>query len=303
MKRREFIAALASVIVGTSTGPRAASAQPAQKARRIGVLMGLSESNPAFPRLVDAFVQELARLGWVDGHNARIEQRWTNADAAELVASQFDVIVCSTTPAAAALHRERSTVPIIFTVVSDPVGAGFVAGLPRPGGNMTGFINTEAGVAGKWLSLLKEIAPGIKRAGIMFNPDTGARRRKILPGFVRGRRPKSRGRASRYARSQRCRDRDGNRRAWVRRGPRPHGRLLHGRSLPNDHFLGGSKNGQTIEQAAVAWVKANRPSSIIQRAATTEEVAKMVVYAVSPQASATTGAALRVDGGVVDTIT
>jgi putative tryptophan/tyrosine transport system substrate-binding protein len=179
MKRREFIAALASVIVGTSTGPRAASAQPAQKARRIGVLMGLSESNPAFPRLVDAFVQELARLGWVDGHNARIEQRWTNADvkrastlAAELVALQFDVIVCSTTPAAAALHRETSTVPIIFTVVSDPVGAGFVAGLPRPGGNMTGFINTEAGVAGKWLSLLKEIAPGIKRAGIMFNPDT-----------------------------------------------------------------------------------------------------------------------------------
>jgi putative tryptophan/tyrosine transport system substrate-binding protein len=180
MQRREFTAALASVIVGASTlGPRAASAQPAQKGRRIGVLMGLSESNPAFPRLVDAFVQELARLGWVDGHNARIEQRWTNADvkrastlATELVALQLDVIVCSTTPAAAALRRETSTVPIVFTIVSDPVGAGFVAGLPRPGSNMTGFINTEAGVAGKWLSLLKEIAPGIKRAGIMFNPAT-----------------------------------------------------------------------------------------------------------------------------------
>jgi putative tryptophan/tyrosine transport system substrate-binding protein len=179
MQRRELIAGLVTIAAAPVFGLRLASAQQAEKMRRVGVLMGLSESNPAFPRLVDAFVQELARLGWVDGHNARIEQRWTNADvkrasslATELVALQPDVIVCSTTPAAAALHRETSTVPIVFTIVSDPVGAGFVAGLPRPGSNMTGFINTEAGVAGKWLSLLKEIAPGIKRAGIMFNPDT-----------------------------------------------------------------------------------------------------------------------------------
>jgi putative ABC transport system substrate-binding protein len=124
-------------------------------------------------------VQELARLGLIDGRNERIEQRWTNADlnrtsalAKEMVATQPDVILTSTTPATAALKRESSIIPIVFTIVSDPVGAGFVAGLPRPGGNITGFTTIEAAMGGKWLSLLKEIAPGIKRAAFMFNPDT-----------------------------------------------------------------------------------------------------------------------------------
>jgi putative tryptophan/tyrosine transport system substrate-binding protein len=124
-------------------------------------------------------VEELARLGWIDGRNARIEQRWTNADvnrtsafAKELVASQPDVILAATTPATAGLHRETSTISIVFTIVSDPVGPGFVAGLPRPGGNITGFTHTDAALGGKWLGLLEEIASGIKRAGIMFNPDT-----------------------------------------------------------------------------------------------------------------------------------
>jgi putative ABC transport system substrate-binding protein len=147
--------------------------------RHIGVLMGWSESDPDLRGLVTSFVQELARLGWIDGGNVRIEQRWTNADrnrtsafAKELLATQPDVILTSTTPATAALKRESSTIPIVFTIVSDPVGAGFVAGLPRPGGNITGFIHTDAGLGGKCLDLLKEIAPGIKRAGIIFNPDT-----------------------------------------------------------------------------------------------------------------------------------
>ena len=92
--------------------------------------------------------------------------------ATELIRSRPDVIFCSTTPVTAALHRETSTIPIVFAIVGDPVGAGFVAGLPRPGGNITGFTNIEAAMGGKWLSLLKEIAPGIKRAAFMFNPDT-----------------------------------------------------------------------------------------------------------------------------------
>ena len=139
--------------------------------------MGTSESTSG--GFVDAFVEELARLGWTDGRNARFEQRWTNGDvnrasafATELVAAQPDVIFCSTTPVTAALHRETSTIPIVFAIVSDPVGSGLVAGLPRPGGNITGFTMVEAAMGGKWLSLLKEIAPGIKRAAFMFNPDT-----------------------------------------------------------------------------------------------------------------------------------
>ena len=180
MHRREFIATLAGTVTAASSLTlRAASTQQAEKVRRVSVLMGLSDSNPKFRAFVAAFVEELARLGWVDGRNVRIEQQWTNADikrtsdlAAELVGSQPDVILCSTTPVTAALHRATSTIPIVFAIVSDPVGAGFVAGLPRPGGNITGFTNAEAAVGGKWLSLLKEVAPGIRRAGIMFNPDT-----------------------------------------------------------------------------------------------------------------------------------
>jgi putative ABC transport system substrate-binding protein len=176
LKRREFVRLLGGAAV---TWPLAARAQQAGKVRHIGVLMGWSESDPELRGLVTSFVQELARLGWIDGRNVRIEQRWTNADvnrtgtfARELVATQPDVFLVSTTPATAALKRESSTIPIVFTIVSDPVGAGFVTSLPRPGGNITGFIHTDAGLGGKWLGLLKEIAPGIKRAGIIFNPDT-----------------------------------------------------------------------------------------------------------------------------------
>jgi putative tryptophan/tyrosine transport system substrate-binding protein len=143
------------------------------------VLMGLSVGDPTLRGYVVAFVEELAKLGWIDGRNAQIEQRWTNADiklanalAKELLTTLPDVILASTTPATAVLHRETSIVPIVFAIVSDPVGAGFVASLRRPGGNITGFTQTEAALGGKWLSLLKDIAPGIEHAAIMFNPDT-----------------------------------------------------------------------------------------------------------------------------------
>ena len=173
MQRREFI----GVLGAAAACSLAARAQRTDRVRRVDVLMGSSESDSR--GYIDAFVEELARLGWKDGLNVRFERRWTNGDinrastfAKELVGSQPDVIFCTTTLATAALRRETSAIPIVFAIVSDPVGAGFVSGLPRPGGNITGFTNSDAAMGGKWLSLLKEIAPGIKRAAFMFNPDT-----------------------------------------------------------------------------------------------------------------------------------
>jgi ABC-type uncharacterized transport system substrate-binding protein len=207
MRRRKFIAALAGMVGAFRLRPSSAQID---SVRRIGILMGLNESSPESRGFVAAFVGELARLGWVDGRNARIEQRWTNADtkrasafATELVASQPDVILCATTPVTAALHRATGTIPIVFTIVSDPVGAGFVAGLPHPGGNITGFTHTDPGLGGKWLGLLKEIAPGIKRAGGYVQSRHGARWRKVFPRLVRGRRSIAGGRASRLACTQR----------------------------------------------------------------------------------------------------
>jgi putative tryptophan/tyrosine transport system substrate-binding protein len=126
-----------------------------------------------------AFLQGLTHLGWMDGRNVRIDVHWTNADinrartlAKELVDREPDVIIAGTTPVTAALLKETHTIPIVFAVVSDPVGAGFVSSLPRPGGNTTGFINEEGAMGGKWLALLREVAPHFTRAAIMFNPDT-----------------------------------------------------------------------------------------------------------------------------------
>ena len=147
--------------------------------RRIAVLLGWSESNPEYRSLIDTFVQGLAQLGWVAGRNVLIDVRWTRGDVRrmqtlvkELVELQPDVILCQSTPVTAALQRETRTIPIVFVIVADPVGSGFVAGLPRPGGNITGFINIEGEMGGKWLALLKEIAPRISRVAMMFNPDT-----------------------------------------------------------------------------------------------------------------------------------
>jgi ABC-type uncharacterized transport system substrate-binding protein len=175
LKRREFITLVSGAAV---VWPVAARAQQRERMRRIGVLMGWSQ-NDLYRSWVDVFVQGLAQLGWVDGRNVQIDVRWAGGDvglmgtfAKELSELQPDVIFAGTTPVTAALQRETRTIPIVFVVVSDPIGAGFVAGLPRPGGNITGFINAEATMGGKWLEILKEIAPDVKRAGIMFNPDT-----------------------------------------------------------------------------------------------------------------------------------
>jgi putative ABC transport system substrate-binding protein len=175
MRRREFIAGLA----GTAAWPLAARAQQADRVRRIGVLMPLDENDPVAKARISAFTQALADLGWADGRNVRMDLRWGRGDAnriralaQELVGFQPDVIVTGGVPAAVAVQRETRTIPIVFVDGGDPVASGMVSRLDRPGGNITGFANLEATLGGKWFELLSEIVPGLKRAAIMFNPDT-----------------------------------------------------------------------------------------------------------------------------------
>ena len=175
IKRRTFIAGLGS----TAAWPVVARAQQGERVRRIGVLMGWDESDTEAKSRLSRFTQGLLELGWTDGRNLRMDIRWAgdNVDrmrifAKELADLQPDVILAPGTSAAAAIQRETRTIPIVFANVGDPVGTGLVAGLPRPGGNITGFIPQEAAMVGKWLQLLTEIAPGINRVAAMFNPDT-----------------------------------------------------------------------------------------------------------------------------------
>jgi putative ABC transport system substrate-binding protein len=172
--RREFI----TLLSGAAACPLAAHAQQGDRVRRIGVLMLGDENDPVYKPRVSAFIQALADLDWIDGRNVRMDLRWGGDDnnriralAQELVARQPDIIVTDGTPATAALQRETRTIPIVFAAVADPVASGFVARLNQPGGNITGFATLEATLGGKWLELLSEIAPGLKRAAIMFNPD------------------------------------------------------------------------------------------------------------------------------------
>jgi putative ABC transport system substrate-binding protein len=172
--RREFISGLGSA----AAWPVVARAQQPDRTRRIGVLTAGDESDPLRKNWISAFTQALARLGWTDGRNMRMELRWFGDDinriralAQELVGLQPDIILASGTAATAALRRQTQTIPIVFANVSDPVTSGIVARLDRPGGNITGSVIWEVSLGGKWLELLSEIAPGLKRAAIMFNPD------------------------------------------------------------------------------------------------------------------------------------
>jgi len=169
--RREFIALLGGA---AAAWPLAARAQQPERMRRIGVLMPSAADDPEFQARITAFLQGLAQLGWLDGRNVRIDTRWGVADAdrirkyaAELVALAPDVILANSSAAIAPLLQATRTVPIVFTSVADPVGAGYVDSLARPGGNATGFLVWEYSIAAKWLELLKEIAPGVTRAAVL----------------------------------------------------------------------------------------------------------------------------------------
>ena len=171
MKRRQFITLLGGASVAW---PLAARAQQPDRMRRIGVLMNLAADDAEGQARIAAFVQALQRLGWSDGRNLRIDHRWAAGDtgrfhryAEELLALAPDVILAAATPSVQALQQATRTVPIVFAIVADPVGAGFVDSLARPGGNATGFTPFEYGISGKWLELLKEIAPRVTRVAVL----------------------------------------------------------------------------------------------------------------------------------------
>jgi putative ABC transport system substrate-binding protein len=175
MNRREFI----TLLSGAAAFPLVARAQQGDRVRRIGLLLSYDENDPLAKPQVSAFTQALAELGWIDGRNVRMDVRWGGDDinriralAQELVGLQPDIIQAVSAPVTFSLQRETRTIPIVFVNVADPVASGLVERLDRPSGNVTGFGSMEATLAGKWLELLSEIAPGLKRAAIMFNPDT-----------------------------------------------------------------------------------------------------------------------------------
>jgi putative ABC transport system substrate-binding protein len=185
LRRREFIAALG----GAAALPLAARGQQGGRVRRIGVLMGGDENDPLMKSELSAFTQALAGLRWTDGRDVRIDLRWAGGDinrirtlAQELVGLQTDIILTDGTATTIALQRETRTIAIVFAALADPVASGIVPRLNQPGGNITGFATREASLGGKWLELLSEIAPGLKRAAIMFNPDT-APASAYMPSF------------------------------------------------------------------------------------------------------------------------
>jgi putative tryptophan/tyrosine transport system substrate-binding protein len=175
MRRRDFIKVVVSSV---TTWPLSARAQQTERMRRIGVLMGYPENDLEGPAFFAAFREGLQKLGWMEDRNIRLDTRWVSPDdaearqrfAKELVALQPDLILSSVTPTTGALLEQTRTIPIVFATVSDPVGSGFVASLARPGGNVTGFQALLGSLGGKWLELLKEIAPHVARVAMLFNP-------------------------------------------------------------------------------------------------------------------------------------
>jgi putative ABC transport system substrate-binding protein len=187
VKRREFITLLGGA---AAAWPLVARAQQAGVMRRIVVLMAYSESDAEAQVMVAAFRDSLRKLGWIEGRNVRIDYRWATPtveliqqSATELIALQPELVLSSSTPTTAALLQQSRTIPIIFANIADPIGSGFVASFPRPGGNVTGFITMEPTMAGKWLELLKEIAPRVKRVGFLFNPSTATYAEYFLNPF------------------------------------------------------------------------------------------------------------------------
>jgi putative ABC transport system substrate-binding protein len=184
MRRREFTSLLGGATLAWSV---AARAQQTERVRRIGVLTFSAESDPEGQSSVAAFREELQKLGWTEGRNSQTEIRWAAADlesmkrfAKELVALQPDLILTSSTPATAAMLQQTRTIPIVFVIVADPIGSGFVESLPRPGGNATGFTPIVTSLGGKWVELLKEIAPRLARVSLLFNPPTAT----FVDGYV-----------------------------------------------------------------------------------------------------------------------
>jgi putative ABC transport system substrate-binding protein len=176
MRRREFISLIGSA---AASWPLATRAQQPERVRRVGVLMGISDSDPEAKPRVEALQDGLRDLGWTEGRNIHLDYRWTAGDvdrteqfAKEIVELKPEVLVAHSTPVVKALLQLASTTPMVFVLVADPIGSGFVTSLAHPGGNLTGFMNVDAPMAGKWLALIKEIAPKVSRIALVYNPRT-----------------------------------------------------------------------------------------------------------------------------------
>jgi putative ABC transport system substrate-binding protein len=186
VKRRELI----TLLGGAAAWPVVSRAQQPERVRRIGVLMSYAQSDREGQAWIAAFREGLHKVGWVEGRNIQIDIRWAADDvelmqqfAKELVAHQPDIILTQNTPSTAATLQQTRSIPIIFGLVSDPVGSGFVESFSRPGGNVTGFVNFEGSVGGKWLELLKETAPRTNRVAFLFNPKTAPYASYFLDSF------------------------------------------------------------------------------------------------------------------------
>jgi putative ABC transport system substrate-binding protein len=182
VKRREFI-----TLLGAAAWPIAARAQQGERMRKVGVLMYNREDDPDQQTRASTLRKGLAELGWTEGRNIHIDYRWIGGDAVharayagELVGLTPDVIVANSTLSLKAIQKETSSIPIVFVVVADPVGQGFVSSLAHPGGNTTGFTGFEFAIGGKWLELLKEIAPDVRRTAFIFNPQAGPFAEKLV---------------------------------------------------------------------------------------------------------------------------
>jgi putative ABC transport system substrate-binding protein len=188
MRRREFIALIGSAAAGW---PLAAGAQQPQRMRQIGVLISTREDDPEAQQRVALLRQGLKELGWTEGRNINVDYRWVGGDAArakthaaELVSQKPDLIIANSTLSLAAVRNETSTIPIVFLVVGDPIGQGFVSSLARPGGNITGFTAFEFATSAKWLELIKEIVPEVRRIAFMFNPAGGSYAEKFVQAIA-----------------------------------------------------------------------------------------------------------------------
>jgi len=174
MRRREFIL----LVGGAAAWPMAARAQQDGRQRRIALLIGLGDSDPEAQKWADALLRSLAELGWKQGENVQIDVRWgpdagrMEAAAKELVKTSPDLMAVSTTPAVAAVLATKTRIPVVFSAVSDPIGPGFVTNLARPGGSVTGFMNVDGSIGGKWVESLKEVAPHLSHVGVLYSSAT-----------------------------------------------------------------------------------------------------------------------------------
>src|SRR5580704_5194206 len=187
MQRREFVALVGGAV---AAWPLVARAEAPEKMRRIGVLMTVGEDDAEGQARIAALREGLNQLGWVEGKNLAVEYRWAGGDmtrlrdqATELVRLAPDLIIANSTPALATLHAATTTIPVVFVMVVDPVGLGYIASLSHPGGNITGFSYMEVSLIGKWLDLLKGIAPSITRTAFLYNPDTAPFYTTLLSSF------------------------------------------------------------------------------------------------------------------------